>query len=121
MVLLALAVIAVGAATACADSGQDGDDHSGSVADNAAQDEDASIGSDGSDTSSAQTDLDQRVSTDGAERDDRNVVSLIGALKGDPSEFNQGVFGDVAGHKNLAFVGKWHEGCPGTGVDIIDI
>jgi hypothetical protein len=121
LVLLALAVIAVGAATACADSGQDGDDHSGSVADNAAQDEDASIGSDGSDTSSAQTDLDQRVSTDGAERDDRNVVSLIGALKGDPSEFNQGVFGDVAGHKNLAFVGKWHEGCPGTGVDIIDI
>jgi hypothetical protein len=119
--LLALAVIVVGATSACAVPGQDGDDHSGSVTDSAAQDEDASIGSDGSDTSSAETDLDQQASTDGTERDDRNVVSLVGAFKGDSSEFNQGVFGDVAGHKNLAFVGRWHEGCPGTGVDIIDI
>jgi PA domain/LVIVD repeat len=27
----------------------------------------------------------------------------------------------VAGWKDLAFVGKWREACPGTGVDIIDI
>ena len=88
MVLLALAVIVVGAPSACTNLGQDGDDHSGSVTDGAAQDEDASIGSDGSDTSSAETELDQRASTDGTERDDRNVVSLVGALKGNPSEFN---------------------------------
>ena len=88
MVLLALAVIVVGAPSACTNLGQDGDDHSGSVTNSAAQDEDASIESDRSDTSSAQTDLEQRVSTDSAERDDRNVVSLVGALKGNPSEFN---------------------------------
>lgn len=88
LVLLALAVIVVGAPSACTNLGQDGDDHSGSVTDGAAQDEDASIESDRSDTSSAQTDLEQRVSTDSAERDDRNVVSLVGALKGNPSEFN---------------------------------
>lgn len=46
-------------------------------------------------------------------------ISLVGSLKGD--EFNQGVFADVAGYKNLAFLGKWREACPGTGVDIIDI
>ena len=46
-------------------------------------------------------------------------VSLVGALKLDP--FNLGVHGDVAGWKDLAFVGKWREACPGTGVDIIDI
>ncbi|GBD17223.1 hypothetical protein HRbin26_02141 [bacterium HR26] len=44
---------------------------------------------------------------------------MIGALKLEP--FNAGVHADVAGYKNLAFVGKWRELCPGTGVDIIDI
>ncbi len=48
-------------------------------------------------------------------------LSLVGASKGDPSEYNTGVFGDVAGYKSLAFVGKWSEGCPGTGADIIDM
>ena len=48
-------------------------------------------------------------------------LSLVGALKGDPSEYNEGVFGDVAGDKNLAFLGKGRRECPGTGVDIIDI
>jgi hypothetical protein len=48
-------------------------------------------------------------------------LSLVGASKGDPSEYNTGVFGDVAGYKSLAFVGKWREDCPGTGADIIDI
>jgi hypothetical protein len=51
-------------------------------------------------------------------RSARNI-SLVGALKLEP--FNLGVHGDVAGYKNLAFVGKWREACPGTGVDIIDI
>jgi hypothetical protein len=53
-----------------------------------------------------------------AERSARGVT-LVGALKLDP--FNLGVHGDVAGWKDLAFVGKWREACPGTGVDIIDI
>jgi hypothetical protein len=46
-------------------------------------------------------------------------VSLVGALKLDP--FNLGVHGDVAVWKDLAFIGKWREACPGTGVDIIDV
>ena len=48
-----------------------------------------------------------------------NRVDLVGSLRLDP--FNAGVHGDVAGYKKLAFVGKWREACPGTGVDIIDI
>ncbi|MDQ3966325.1 MAG: hypothetical protein M3246_07740, partial [Actinomycetota bacterium] len=48
-------------------------------------------------------------------------LSLVGALKGDPNEFDQGVFGDVAAYKNLAFLGKGRRECPATGVDIIDI
>ncbi|MGH2995293.1 MAG: PA domain-containing protein [Gaiellaceae bacterium] len=46
-------------------------------------------------------------------------VRLVGALQLDP--FNLEAHGDVAGYKNLAFVGKWRGECPGTGVDIIDI
>jgi hypothetical protein len=46
-------------------------------------------------------------------------LRLISSLKLDP--FNAGAHGDVAGWKNLAFVGKWRGECPGTGVDIIDI
>jgi hypothetical protein len=46
-------------------------------------------------------------------------VDLVGALRLDP--FNAGVHADVAGYKKLAFIGKWREACPGTGVDIIDI
>jgi hypothetical protein len=49
--------------------------------------------------------------------DDR--VRLVGSLRLDP--FNLAAHGDVAGYKKLAFVGKWREECPGTGVDIIDI
>ena len=59
----------------------------------------------------------QAPSTQG-ERAARNV-SLVGALKLQP--FNLGVHGDVAAWKKLAFVGKWREACPATGVDIIDI
>jgi hypothetical protein len=53
-----------------------------------------------------------------AERQAKNL-SLVGALKLQP--FNLGVHGDVAAWKNLAFVGKWRDACPATGVDIIDI
>jgi hypothetical protein len=46
-------------------------------------------------------------------------VELVGALQLAPA--GQEVHGDVATYKKLAFVGKWREFCPGTGVDIIDV
>jgi hypothetical protein len=49
----------------------------------------------------------------------KDGVELVGSLRLDP--FNQEVHGDVATYKKLAFVGKWREACPGTGVDIIDV
>jgi len=50
--------------------------------------------------------------------DVRNI-SLVGALKLQP--FNEKAHADVAGYKNLAFIGKWGGACTGMGVDIIDI
>jgi hypothetical protein len=44
---------------------------------------------------------------------------MVGALKLNPA--NRSAHADVAGYKNLAFVGKWQGVCPATGVDIIDI
>jgi hypothetical protein len=46
-------------------------------------------------------------------------ISLVGALKLQP--FNEKAHADVAGYKNLAFIGKWGDVCTGMGVDIIDI
>jgi hypothetical protein len=46
-------------------------------------------------------------------------VEVVGSLRLDP--FDQQAHGDVATYKKLAFVGKWREVCPGTGVDIIDV
>jgi hypothetical protein len=46
-------------------------------------------------------------------------VEVVGSLRLDP--FAQQAHGDVATYKKLAFVGKWREVCPGTGVDIIDV
>ncbi len=46
-------------------------------------------------------------------------VRLVGALELNPA--NVAAHGDVAGYRDLAFIGKWREECPGTGVDIIDI
>jgi hypothetical protein len=61
-----------------------------------------------------------RGTTGSARRGDRgDRVRLVGSLRLDP--FNLSAHGDVAGYKNLAFIGKWREECPGTGVDIIDI
>ena len=53
-----------------------------------------------------------------AERRARNL-ELVGHLELDPS--GSAVHADVAGYRDLAFVGKWAGPCPGTGVDIIDI
>jgi hypothetical protein len=46
-------------------------------------------------------------------------VEVVGSLRLDP--FDEQAHGDVATYKKLAFVGKWREFCPGTGVDIIDV
>jgi hypothetical protein len=102
LLLLALAMLVLGVLSSCTDPEHSRDHPSGSFTDSSVQDED------------------RRSSTNGTERGDDHV-SLVGALKGDLSEYNTGVFGDVAGYKNLAFVGKWYKGCPGSGVDIIDI
>lgn len=46
-------------------------------------------------------------------------LALLGAIKLNPA--NRSAHADVAGYKDLAFVGKWQGACPATGVDIIDI
>jgi hypothetical protein len=52
------------------------------------------------------------------DRQARNMT-LVGHLELDhPDQF---AYGDVVGYRNLAFVGKWGAGCPGSGVDIVDI
>jgi len=82
--------------------------------------DDTLLGLDGAGISSVEAFLGNQPPATRAQRQARNI-SLVGALAGDPAESNQGVFADVAGYKNLAFVGKWRGACPGTGVDIIDI
>jgi hypothetical protein len=62
--------------------------------------------------------LDSAASPTEASRKARNI-SLVGSLALDP--VGGEAHGDVAGYKNLAFVGKWRGLCPATGVDIIDI
>ena len=46
-------------------------------------------------------------------------IAVVGALQLAPSDVR--AHGDVAGYKNLAFIGKWGGVCSGKGVDIIDI
>jgi hypothetical protein len=46
--------------------------------------------------------------------DVRNI-SLVGTLKLQP--LNEKAHADVAGYKNLAFIGKWGGACTGMGVD----
>ena len=87
-------MLSAGVLSACADKGYDGNDNSGFFADGSTQEE------------NPPTRLD---------------ISLVGSLKGDPNETNKEAFANVAGYKDLAFVGKWRKSCPGTGVDIIDI
>jgi hypothetical protein len=98
------------------------DDPSGVVTDdpNHEHHEDSLLGFDGAGISSVEEYLGQQEPAKGASRRSRNI-SLVGAGKGDSGEFNKGVFADVMGYKNLAFIGKWRGDCPGTGVDIFDI
>lgn len=69
------------------------------------------------DVSSVSASLGGEASATRAAGSSRNI-RLVGALglAGGPE-----TQADVAGYKNLAFVGKWRGICPGTGVDIIDI
>jgi hypothetical protein len=64
------------------------------------------------------TPLEQQATDHRADRGARNVA-LVGYLELDHP--NQFAYGDVVGYEHLAFIGKWGAGCPGSGVDIIDI
>lgn len=92
-------------------------DPGGAVTDDPAGEHDE-IGFDGAGYSTVEPFLGGQPPATSASRRSRNIA-LTGALKLDP--FNTGMHGDVAGFKKLAFVGKWREDCPATGVDIIDI
>ncbi len=121
MVLMLMLVLVIGGTVRTyADPGHGADDHSGFTTDDPEHSEDSLLGLDGSGISSVEAYLGNQASATQESRKARNI-SLVGALKGDAAEFNTGVFADVAGYKNLAFIGKWRGGCPGTGVDIIDI
>lgn len=99
-------------------SGAAADPGSGWTDDPTGDAEGAYSGFDGSGLSSVEPYLGDQAPAVRAPGRSRNV-SLVGAFKGDP--FNEGVFADVAAYQNLAFLGRWRGGCPGTGVDIIDI
>jgi hypothetical protein len=114
LVLAALALVAPQPALA----GHGKEDPQGIVTDDPLVPEDPLLGLDGAGYSHVEQFLGGQPPANRADRKARNI-SLVGALKG--AKFNQGVFGDVAGYNNLAFVGKWRGACPGTGVDLIDI
>jgi hypothetical protein len=46
-------------------------------------------------------------------------IGVVGALELAPAGAQ--AHGDVAAYRELAFVGKWRDACPGTGVDVISI
>ena len=111
-----LAATLIGAPVA-ADPGDIPGDLSYVVTDDPAEGIDTGLGFDGAGISSVEASLgNQPLST--ATRKSRNVT-LVGSYAGATAE--RGYFADVAGYKNLAFLGKWRGDCPGTGVDIIDI
>lgn len=113
-ILVAALVLVLPAAAMAADPRHPG----GVVTDDPSGHEDDGLGLNGAGISHVEAFLGSQAPATSAQRRARNV-NLVGALKLDP--FNVGVHGDVAAYKNLAFVGKWREACPGTGVDIIDI
>ena len=117
MGLLFLALSLVLVPLASAGHGGPQDDPGGVITDDPAG-EDHSLGFDGAGYSSVEAYLGSQAPANRADRNARNI-SLVGALQLSP--FNVGVHADVAGYKNLAFLGKWRGACPGTGVDIIDI
>lgn len=90
----------------------------GPVTDDPSGREDPTAGFDGAGNAIVRDALAKQPEASAVPRGARNI-ELVGALKLEP--FNRGVHGDVAGFRDLAFVGKWRELCPGTGVDIIDI
>ncbi|HVL31554.1 MAG TPA: PA domain-containing protein [Solirubrobacteraceae bacterium] len=93
-------------------------DPGGAVTDDPAGEHHHGLGFDGSGFSTVEPFLGGQPAGKPGSRRSRDL-RLEGALKLDP--FNAGVHGDVAAFKKLAFVGKWREACPGTGVDIVDI
>jgi hypothetical protein len=116
--ILALAcALVLAAAPASADPGH-GLGPGGPVTDDPSGHEDPLAGFDGAGLLSVESFLGGQPPGKRADKRSRNI-SLVGAYKGE--HFNLGVYGDVAGYRNLAFVGKWRGECPGDGVDIIDI
>ncbi|MGH3130552.1 MAG: PA domain-containing protein [Gaiellaceae bacterium] len=93
-------------------------DPGGQVTDDPSGHADQGLGMDGAGYSTVEPFLGGQRPARPSQRD-AHRVDLVGALKLEP--FNLGVHGDVAAYKKLAFVGKWREACPGTGVDVIDI
>ena len=113
LLALGASALAVLVLTAAAAAGIPGD----GVADDPSS-QDAKLQALNADSPFAGASLESQAGAVRAERKARNI-SLVGSL----ALGQQGgvVNADVAGYKNLAFVGKWRGLCPGTGVDIIDI
>ena len=116
-IMIAFLAVALVSGTAAADPGHLPIDRSGVVTDDPTAAEDPALGFDGAGITSVENSLGTQPALT-ATRKSRNV-SLIGTYAGATAE--RGFFGDVAGYKKLAFLGKWRGACPGTGVDIIDI
>jgi hypothetical protein len=116
--VMALALCLVAAAAQAAAAQSSPVRPGGPVTDDPTEPAQGGLGLDGAGYSTVDPFLGGQSAT-GKSRRRADDVRLIGALRLDP--FNAGVHADVAGYKNLAFVGKWRETCPGTGVDIIDI
>ena len=112
-----VSLAAAAAALALASGATASDPGGGAISDDPAGHQDSPL-FDGAGVSQVEAFLGSQASAERSDQRARNI-SLVGALKLDP--FDLGVHGDVAGYKNLAFVGKWRGACPGTGVDIIDI
>jgi len=116
VVALLLALALPGAASAHHE--HPGLPYGGPVTDDPSGHEDPAAGFDGAGDATVGGVLGGQPPARPAERRARNI-ELVGALALDP--VNRGVHGDVAGFRDLAFVGKWRETCPGTGVDVIDV
>lgn len=109
--------VALMTGTAFAHPGHVPDDRGGVVTDDPTGSADPASGFDGAGIDGVENKLGTQPASATARKS--RSVSLIGTYAGATAE--RGFFGDVAGYKNLAFLGKWRGSCPGTGVDIIDI
>lgn len=116
-ILIGVIAVALVGAPVAADPGHIPGDRSYVVTDDPGGAYDPGAGFDGAGITSVEASLgNQPLST--ATNKSRNVT-LVGTYAG--ATLERGYFGDVAGYKDLAFLGKWRGACPGTGVDIIDI